>query len=216
MAAHDYMIGHSRSDTAAERPYCMGMRFKLRWFILPLLIGALIGQSVRAQEDDAVELRWPKNSTLRVYTALGSGYSSSLRLAISNWNSLRSPVRIEVAKSREKANVLLRVRNSHIMQKMCETSCAGQASQFGPGDGISHITLWDDMPGGLINRGALVMHELGHILGLGHVDRECALMHSNFQFACGGAMFSIHDIKLIKAAYPEWTPPETLQLRPLP
>ena len=214
MAAHVNTIGHRSGDTDKKKHYCIGMRIYARWIVIPLLLGFVIGKGVQAAEEGAEAKIWPGSETMYVYTHPASGYNESLQRAISLWQKLNHPVQIKSVPQASLANVIIHTKDGQEMGRMCQGPCAGRASQFGWRSGTSSITLWDDMPGGITERSALIMHELGHLLGLQHTHGRCSLMHSSFQFSCGQEMFAWQDIMALQEAYPNWKLPAKLQLRP--
>jgi hypothetical protein len=149
-------------------------RLFLPWLALVALLAALPSSAQAYQFDGE---RWP-GKTITVYNAAPL-YEGPLRRAIRAWNSTRSGVRFERA-SRDRARIWVEYGLDRGKGPSgCEGGKNGHAFPGYPGA---------KSLGGLISvrrscrsshlRTLTIMHELGHVLSLGHETRRCSIMNS--------------------------------------
>lgn len=130
--------------------------------------------------------RWP-DGEIRVYDA--SGWDRALALALVQWNEAGLGVRFVRARAREDADVLV-VSDEERVRRKCADSCAAFVTRIGyrPGSTASEVVLPARSAGEREQPGLkdvqLVVHELGHILGVRHRDEECKVMNPELARSC--------------------------------
>lgn len=122
---------------------------------------------------------WPRGA-VTYYDATPSSYRFSVRAAVGHWNAVGARVRFVRTTSRRRADLVLR---SDPRARVPGTATLGHVpgrqahATFNKDRGITrdrYATTW------------LVVHELGHVLGLGHPRSrsQCAVMNLRFFQAC--------------------------------
>jgi hypothetical protein len=153
-----------------------------------ILLAACAVALLPAQPAEAYRLqpfRWYSH-TLAYYDATGS-YHAQVKDAARAWNRSGARVRL-VAVPRRSARVVVKL-DRHL-------SSAGRASSPVRGGVASSaiVSLRHDLRKGFLSPAAaesgitaVIAHEFGHVLGLNHEDRRCALMNSVLWARCKSA-----------------------------
>ena len=140
---------------------------------LPLAL-ALLGALILAPSAEAykrLNYKFPSR-TITYYDATGSRYGKEVAAAAAAWN--KSGVKVRWVKtSKGKARVPIRVSS--------KIPAAGLAWYFGNGRGMIELqpTLKKGQLTELAGRGVatqVIVHEMGHVMGLDHVTNACAIM----------------------------------------
>lgn len=122
---------------------------------------------------------WP-GGKVTYYDATPSSYRFSVRAAVTHWNGVGARVTFVRTTSRRRAALVLRADpRARVPGTATLGHVAGRQSQatFNKDRGIKrdkYATTW------------LIVHELGHVLGLGHPRSrtQCAVMNQRFFQAC--------------------------------
>ena len=136
---------------------------------------------------------WPKRTI--TYANAAPGWSAAVSAAARTWNSAGAQVRFRRA-SRARADVLVRLAPRSRLR-----GCSGIA-QVGYAPAIRQASVWLSRGCDYRNGVLVATHEFGHILGLGHYDRRCAVMNSygidGIPFRCTGTAGASED-ELLRA-----------------
>jgi hypothetical protein len=149
--------------------------------LVPLVLSVLVSFALALPLDNwagtARPRPWP-GGVITYWDA--TGWRDTVPQAVAQWNRSGVKVRFVRARSRAAADVVL-LSDSHKVDRQCRQahlsgsgrSCAGYATTIGyPGRGGAKVLLRDRPPSTLGDPPAqevrLVVHELGHILGLTH------------------------------------------------
>lgn len=124
-----------------------------------------------------VGVRWP-GKTITYFD--GSRDKAAVARAVAAWN--RSGVGIRFVRTYSRTRAQLVIRNTRAVPGGCGTGYAtlgypgrGRQAQLG----ILHAASPRDQGCAWPGQTLVVAHELGHVLGLGHVDSRCSLMNSS-------------------------------------
>lgn len=151
-----------------------------RLVLLIAVVGALTAAPL-AIPASVAGVPWP-GTTIRVWDA--SGYTASVDAATRSWNQVDAGVRFAPAASPTTANVVVSLLPSS------RTDVAGEANV----GWVPAIRARVSVQPGLTSRGAaaVIAHELGHILGLGHEGQACAIMRPSVEL--GGSSDGTCDV----------------------
>ena len=146
------------------------------------LVVALLGALVLAPSAEAYKrlgYKFPSR-TITYHDATGSRYRNEVAAAAAAWN--RSGVKVRWVKaSKRRARVPIRVSS--------RIPAAGLAWYFGNGRGLIELqpTLKRGQLTELAGRGVatqVIVHEMGHVMGLDHVTDTCAIMQPVLGAGC--------------------------------
>jgi hypothetical protein len=129
---------------------------------------------------------WP-HGVLTYFDASGSG--TTLDAAAARWSRSGARVRIVRAPDRAHADVVF-VEDGAALRASCGPNCLGLSSSIGrPSEGRVTVMLSPAVAGRRTPLSVWVMmHELGHVLGLSHRDGSCSLMNANaYEDSCSFA-----------------------------
>jgi chitodextrinase len=152
--------------------------------VLVVVLGAALIPAAQADAYRLQKHRW-YSRTLTYYDATGV-YRSEVRAAARQWNRSGARVRIRSA-SRRKARVLIRV------DRRLGANRAGVARYTSVNGIVSRATIGIRRNFGNSLRSpaearaariAVFTHEIGHVLGLNHENRRCALMNTRLWTRC--------------------------------
>ena len=147
--------------------------------MVSLLVGMIIGYSVMAKSYETKP--WP-DGTITVLDKSG-GWGKDLKLAITRWNNVGLKTQFKLVQHRP-ADVIITVRPHTCKQCLAFTAFQG----FGFGNKQEQIVL-QKYPNAFERKHELyywtrvLVHELGHVLGLPHVE-YCSVMATVFARAC--------------------------------
>lgn len=150
----------------------------------PILLAALVAVAMTAaiapQAASAAQFKW-KKQTVRYYSASRDAkVLKSLTVAVDFWNKLGLRVKLVRTRSRGSADILVRLRPQSFFP--------GDALGLGqlPGGNPSTLDISKNLYGTSVQQVtlAVLVHELGHNLGIKHV-RGCAVMNAIVSQSCG-------------------------------
>ena len=154
----------------------MATRLKPRLSTAGAAVAVLLAFAPAADAYRVAGPRWP-NETISVANK-APRYERAVRAAIKAWNRAKVGVRFTRVSDPSRARVVFRYSRGGGGGLL---GCEGIAG----GTGAGYPTPFVSMPVSVIRscrspalRKLTAAHELGHVLGLGHEDRRCALMNS--------------------------------------
>jgi len=147
----------------------------MRWGVVVAAAVALGGLAPAADAATFLGRPWPGRRI--TYAVTSQTLKAQVRIAARAWNRSGARVRF-VETSRSKARLLI----SAFRRRPC-FGIVGQATAGYPGNGRrSRMMLQPSCPYGV--RVMTAAHEFGHVLGLGHQERGCALMSAVYLSHC--------------------------------
>ncbi len=166
-------------------------RLSARRLAVPLAaaIGAavlIVWVTVARPSPAAPSGRWPAGD-IRIHDT--SGWTRAIQLAIRQWNSAGLGVRFVPVAGRERADVVVAADEERVRRRCAET-CAAFVTRIGYRAGAepSELVLGErrhnerKLPS--LKDVQLVVHELGHVLGLRHRDLDCKVMNPELARDC--------------------------------
>lgn len=123
---------------------------------------------------------WP-SGTITYWN--GSGYNKSLRASFRRWEETGIDIRFKETSSKEEADLLI-FSNQEELRGRCHTKqCTGWATiGYTP---FRQAQIWLLPPSNPMENRIqdflmmpTIIHEVGHVLGLGHNDRMCSIMNT--------------------------------------
>jgi hypothetical protein len=148
------------------------------------LAAALLATLIFAPSAEAYKLlgyRWPSR-TITYYDSTGKAYGKNVAAAAAAWNKSGTKARWKKA-PRSRARVLIRVNK--------KIPSAGLATYFGGQRGVIDIQpgmkkMRQSKAEGEWVATTIMTHEMGHIMGLDHETRKCAVMQPAVGIGCPG------------------------------
>ena len=130
--------------------------------------------------------RWP-DGEIRVYNA--SGWERAANLAMAQWNAADLGVRFASVRRRAEADVVI-VADDVRARAACADVCAGYTTWIGARGNrrateillLERTAFQEAHP--TIKDVQLLVHELGHVLGLRHRDDDCKVMRPRLARDC--------------------------------
>lgn len=143
-----------------------------------------LGLAPEAHAYRLIGKRWPQR-TINVSASEAPRYAKPVRRAVKLWNRAKLGVRFKVTAASD-ARVVFRYSGGSGSGR---TRCEGVAGGTGAGyPGIDFTGLEVSVIRSCRSRrlrDLAAMHELGHVLGLGHENRRCTLMNANASAVSG-------------------------------
>ena len=162
----------------------------LRFALLAVLAVALVLGLTATSHHSTSPARWPGDVVL---IADRSGWDATVRRAIEQWNSANVGVRFQLVGSAVPADVHVVADRARLNRYCKSRGCDAFASTVGPSSTRRTDVVLDE-PAGYESQAPtasdvrLVVHELGHALGLQHDRSEpCAVMQPDVALAGCGA-----------------------------
>lgn len=159
-----------------------------------MLLATCLGTLVAPETADAREgRRWP-GTTITYFDATRD--RTAVARAVRAWNT--SGVRIRFVRVYSPRRAKLVIRNSRNVPGGCGTGLATLG--YTPGRkafvNILHGLPKDGQTCGWPGQTLVVAHELGHVLGLQHDDRACALMNSSHTSGIAASRCLVNDVPI--------------------
>jgi hypothetical protein len=150
---------------------------------VPILVAAALAVVALGRGGDLPVLAaagpqpWP-GGKLTYYDTSGS--RKMVDAAAARWNVSGADVRIVPARDRTSADVVF-LADGEALAERCGYRCLGLSSSIGrPADRRVTVLLNPSITGAPTPIGVwVVMHELGHVLGLSHREGTCSLMNAH-------------------------------------
>ena len=166
-------------------------RFSTRRLAVPLVAATgaailLVAVTAAAPGLAAPSGRWPAGD-IRIHDA--SGWSRAVALAIRQWNGAGLGVRFARVASPARADVLV-VADDERVRERCAERCAAFVTRVGyragakPSEVVLGERRHDERKRPSLKDVQLVVHELGHVLGLGHRELDCKVMNPELAPDC--------------------------------
>lgn len=149
---------------------------------------------------------WPKGE-MQIYASKKNLWQDELLSAINFWNRVGLPVRLRLTENMKKQDTVQFLTSpADKIKNVCQGNCAGQASQNGYkawGNSLVVRRAWKST---FAERKRVIVHELGHLLGLPHSDNVCSIMYSGDTSGCYASYLTSSDYLELGRLYPSWKP----------
>lgn len=146
----------------------------------------LVVVTAAAPAPSARSAPWP-DGEVRIHDA--SGWARAVDLALGQWNAAGLGVRFVRVPAREEADVVVAADDERVRAR-CAERCAAFVTRIGyrAGSRPSEVVLGErsraERKQPSLKDVQLVVHELGHILGLRHRELDCKVMNPDLARDC--------------------------------